>query len=215
MAYQGLDKAMAQLKSKAKENALDYSFIMHCLKNYASPRSKLTQLIKSEALIRIKKGLYVFSEPYLKENLSLEVLANLAYGPSYVSLEWALQKYHFIPEYVAEVTSVTAKKSYKFTCSLARFSYAHVPSTLYATGVTQMEGALMATPEKALTDFLIIRRGRVTSIKEMRLILFEDMRVDDEVLFGLDLNLIKLIYENYKHSAIYYLIKVLEKGQGG
>lgn len=216
MAFQGIDKAMAILRDRAPANEFDYAFIMHCLKGYVSARSKLTQLIKSKALIKIKRGQYVFGQPFVRGSYSLETLANMAYGPSYVSLEWALQKYHLIPEHVVEITSVTWKKSYLFKSPLGRFSYAHIHPSIYAVGITKMEhapyqSALIATPEKALADFLMIRRGKVKSMHEMRMILFEDMRIDEEDLLKLDINLFKKIYAAHQHSAIYYLIKIVEK----
>ena len=45
--------------------------------------------------------------PEIKSPLSREVLANLIYGPSYISLEYGLQHYGLIPERVEIVTSVT------------------------------------------------------------------------------------------------------------
>ena len=218
MSVQGMDKAMAILRKEAPANELDFKFIMYCLSDYKSPRSKLTQLTKSKALIRIKKGLYVFGLPFVKGNYSMETLANIAYGPSYVSLEWALQRYNFIPEHVAEITSVTTKNSYKFTSPIGRFSYSHIHPKGYSVGITRIEnapyqGALIATKEKSLTDFLIIRRGKVKSIREMDLILFEDMRINEEEFFKLNINAIKQIFSAYPHSAIDYLIKILERGR--
>ena len=41
-------------------------------------------------IVRVKKGLYVFGLDYRRGAWSREVLANLIYGPSYVSLDYAL-----------------------------------------------------------------------------------------------------------------------------
>lgn len=41
----GVDPAMAVLQERAIVNELDFQFVMDCLKNYASPRSKLTRRI--------------------------------------------------------------------------------------------------------------------------------------------------------------------------
>ena len=48
------------------------------------------------------------------ELIQLEVLANLIYGPSYVSYEYALTYYGLIPERVFEVTSATTQKNKMF-----------------------------------------------------------------------------------------------------
>ncbi len=47
----------------------------------------------------------------LKRLISKLHPANLLYGPSYVSLEYALHHYSLIPERTAEITSVTPGRS--------------------------------------------------------------------------------------------------------
>ena len=211
-----MDRALAVLRSRAPSEELDYGFVMDCLKEYKSPRTKLTQLLKSGSLIRIKKGLYVFGPLFARRPYSLETLANLAYGPSYVSLEWALQSYGMIPERVEEITSITIKRTQVFTTPVGRFSYAHRPLFAYSAGIrrhlSDHQNYLIATPEKALVDLLVIRRGQVTSISELRQILFEDFRIEEEDLQKLNLDLLKTINAAYPHSSITHLINFLSKG---
>lgn len=102
---QGVDAAMAILRSQAPSEELDYRFVMNCLINYRSPRVKLNHLLNVGALIRVKKGLYVFGKQFSRGPYCLELLANKIYGPSYVSLEWALQFHGLIPERVEVVVS--------------------------------------------------------------------------------------------------------------
>jgi len=71
------------------------------------PRDKISDLLKKGTIIRVKKGLYVFGEDNRKKPYSKEILANLIYGPSYISLDYALQYHGLIPERVEAVTSVT------------------------------------------------------------------------------------------------------------
>jgi len=212
----GIDPALAVLRKRAKANELSYSFVMDCLSAYQAPRAKLTHLLKSGALIRVKKGLYVFTHPLLQGQICRELLANLIFGPSYVSLEWAMAYYGMIPEWVEEITSVTFKRKKEFNSPLGRFSYFHCHPKQYAVGVTLVELSpyqkyLIATKEKALCDLLVIRRGKVVSFKEMCEILFEDFRIEEEDLLSLDLEKLRDIYQAHHHSAIEYLIKVLEK----
>ncbi|NGX43076.1 MAG: hypothetical protein K940chlam7_01367 [Chlamydiae bacterium] len=51
----GMDPAMVVLRTNAPANEIDYGFIMYHLRDYLSPRAKLTQLIKSGALVRVKR----------------------------------------------------------------------------------------------------------------------------------------------------------------
>ncbi len=62
-----MDKAMKILRTRAPSEELDYGFVMDCLKDYRFPRTKLTQLLKANDLIRIKKGLYVFGDLYRRQ----------------------------------------------------------------------------------------------------------------------------------------------------
>src|SRR5581483_4675035 len=110
----GIDSAMLLLRESMVGNVLDYQFVMHMLRRYSSPRAKLSRLLKSEALIHIKKGLYLLGQEFRREPYLPEQIANLMYGPSYVSLEWALRKYGLIPEHVEAVTSVTLKNANEF-----------------------------------------------------------------------------------------------------
>jgi hypothetical protein len=217
--YQGIDAAMAIIQEKALTNILDYQFVMDCLRTYSSPRSKLTRLLKSESLLRIKKGLYLLGPKFRKGPYCLELLANLIYGPSYVSLEKALQFYGLIPKHVEMMTCVTAKKSKLFKTSIVDFSYLHCYPKSYAIGITThsfsyLENPLIATPEKALTDMLTLRRGKVTSLIEMEQILLKDLRIEEEDLVRLDLKRIEQIQKAYPHSAIYFLKKWLTLHKG-
>jgi hypothetical protein len=62
-------------------------------------------------------------------------IANPLYGPSYISLEYALSYYGLIPERVESITSVTTKRSKKFITPLGSFSYEHIPLKAYPIGI--------------------------------------------------------------------------------
>src|SRR5271155_3354533 len=129
---------------------------MECLKTYKNPRVKLNHLLKIVALVRVKKGIYVFGKNFARQPYSSEVLANMVYGPSYISLEWACQYYRLIPEKVTTVTSVTTMRSRKFQTPIGLFTYEHISLKAFTVGVTLVKlsdkhQALMATKEKALT----------------------------------------------------------------
>lgn len=206
-----IDPGIANLLNKAPSEELDYGFVMECLKAYKNPRVKLNDLLKKKALIRVKKGIYIFGKQFARQPYSSEVLANMIYGPSYVSLEWACQYYHLIPEKVTTVTSVTTQRSRQFETPLGLFSYDHIPMSLFPLGIalvkfSDKQQAMMATKEKALTDLLILRRGKFSSKKHFEETLFEDLRIEEEDLKNLDSELLEKIYEARPHSAIKYLI---------
>ena len=73
----------------------------------------------------MKKGLYVFGENNRQRPYSREILANLMYGPSYISLEYALQHYGLIPERVEALTSVTVGRSRNIMMPFAAHGFAY------------------------------------------------------------------------------------------
>lgn len=78
----GLDPGLAVLLEKAPGAVFDYGFVMDCLKAYKNKRVKLNQLLKNGALIRIKKGIYIFGPKVAKQPYSPEIVANMLFGPS-------------------------------------------------------------------------------------------------------------------------------------
>ena len=83
---------------------------MSYLQHLKAPHRKIHSLLKSGALIRVKKGLYILGDAYREEPISLLLLGNLIYGPSYISQEYALQYHGLIPERVDLVTSMTCNR---------------------------------------------------------------------------------------------------------
>ncbi len=67
----------------------DYPLLMHALRKYQKPRDKVRNLIQHGEIIRIKKGVYVLG-PYYQKPYNKYVLANMLYGPSYVTAQSAL-----------------------------------------------------------------------------------------------------------------------------
>lgn len=212
----GIDPGLAILLKKAPSEELEYGFVMDCLREYQNPRIKLHRLLKIGALIRVKKGIYVFGKTFRRHPYCSEVLANMIYGPSYVSLEWACQYWRLIPERVSTVTSVTTKRSKQFATPLGTFTYDHLPMAAYSPGFTYLrfsdrQHALVATKEKALIDLLVLRRGSIRSAKHLKETLFEDLRVEENDINSFDLNLIEEINAAYPHSATKHLIQFIKK----
>lgn len=211
-----MEPAVQKIRELSKGNILDYGLLMSCLGSYASPRNKIGQLIRQGIILRIRKGLYVLGPNYRHGALSMELIANQIYGPSYVSLEWALSFYGLIPEAVHQVSSVTFKRNKNYATSVGHFSYSHCHPKAYTTGlifhrIGPWQTALMATREKAVCDQLVLRRGKVVSDKELEEILFEDFRFEEDDLQTFDLELLKSIHQAYPHSATARFLKLIKR----
>lgn len=116
-------------------NIIDYQTLLGALGRYKSKRDKISHLIKTGEIIRIKKGLYVLNESYRRGQVSLEHLSNLIFGPSYVSLEYALSYYGFIPEKVETVTAVTTGRSRQFQTPLGVFTFRSITLSQFSSGM--------------------------------------------------------------------------------
>jgi len=148
--------AIAQIRQEIGGEVFDYQLLTDALAGYRKPRDKITRLLAGGEILRIKKGLYCFGDVFRREPLSREHIANLIYGPSYVSLEYALSYHALIPERVETVTSVTPRRSRDFHTPLGVFSYRMLKEPRYAVGAILEFAArtpfLLASPEKTLVD---------------------------------------------------------------
>lgn len=169
----------------------DYLALMGALKEHKRPRDKVTKLLRRGEIVRVKKGIYVLGRRLRQGTaVSREILGNLLYGPSYISLDYALSWHQLIPERVETVTSVTIHKSKSFSTPLGRFTYQHVKAKYYSPGITARiqpdgRGFLIAGPEKAIADKVYFSRG-LRSKADMREYLFSDLRMDREEIAHLD-----------------------------
>jgi len=188
---------------------------MDCLSDYKRPRVKLTALLKKRELIRVKKGLYVFGKEYRHRPYSLEVLANLIHGPSYISFEYALSYYGLIPERVTRVTSASWKRAKQFATPVGEFIYFSVSPTRFSAGITwesldEYTHFFIATKEKALVDYIARLKPFRTS-KELREYVIEGMRIDAEDLAKLRRRLVLQIAHCYRNKNVRLLCDSLQK----
>ena len=111
---------------------------------------------KQGFILQLRRGFYV-----LPEVLPPDVyVANKIYGPSYVSLEFALSYHGVIPETVYEITSVTTKATRRFEALDKIFSYRKIKKAAYAGYEIQKQQGLsfyIADAEKAFVDTNYLR----------------------------------------------------------
>ncbi len=120
-------------------------------------RNQIRRWQVQDLLIKIRKGVYILNKNDRKINPSKLFIANQLYGPSYVSLEYALNLYGLIPERVVDITSISTRKTKDFHNELGVFIYRHIKKSCF-TGfsVGKDEAGLsyfIAAPEKAVVDF--------------------------------------------------------------
>jgi len=200
-----------RIRQKVEGEIFDYQVLMDALAEYRKPRDKITKLLASGMIVRIKKGLYCFGEVFRKEPLSREHMANLIYGPSYVSLEYALSHHGLIPERVEGVTSVTTRRSREFNTPFGTFTYRMLKGSRYAVGaIIETIGKipfLVASPEKALVDKVWSdKRFSGLRISDYDAYLTEDLRIDPQGLRGLNRIRLQVIAATYDSAKINNLV---------
>jgi hypothetical protein len=205
---------------KTLQPEVDYQGLMAQMPGLSHPRRKLKELQTKGHLIRLKKGFYVFSSEFIGRAYSPEIVGNLMYGPSYISLEYALSYYGLIPERVNVVTSITSQKNKSFQTPIGVFDYKHLAGQLYPIGVSvkaQDDGRsfLMASCEKALVDLFCVKfdKSLSPSPSDIREALEDDLRINVNELIkqlnSVSLEAMKESYRNRKwpHLLIKFLME--------
>jgi hypothetical protein len=192
---------------------IDAQTLLTVLADYKKPREAILRMIKNDELIRLKNGLYLISEKIKHGNTTIipfEQLANFLYGPSYVSMEWALSFYGMIPEKVYTVTSMTLGRNKEYHTPIGDFSYFQLPARCYSVGVTQKEtpgflgGFLIASPEKALSD-MVFKTCKNLDKDQLKEELIESKRIDPMCFLDLNKELLEEIAKCYHVKSINYL----------
>ncbi len=185
------------------------AMLLEELKDYASPKTKLSRMVQKGECYQITKGLYETDKtvpPYL--------LAGSIYGPSYISFEFALSQYGLIPEAVYTVTCACydKKKKKKYDTPFGVFTYRDVPAAVFPLCVElRNEGGYwyrIASKEKALCDKLYTM-GPVRSVKELAVLLFDDLRMEENAIRELNRSTVESLSQKYHSTNVRKLVTLL------
>lgn len=197
MKYQDFYKTI----KKPYFSRLDISIMGLKVYNY-----QISLWFKKGYIERIKRGLYLFSER--RNELSPEEMSFLIYEPSYISLEFALNHYGFIPEMVYAVTAVSAKTTRKFANKFGKFIYRSIKSSLffgYLALETKNGKYLLAEPEKAILDYLYLNLSRINSEEDI-----EEMRINREMIKKtVNRKKLELYAKKFESKKIQKIIKII------
>jgi hypothetical protein len=172
------------------------------LSGYASPKARLTRLLRAGKLIQLRRGLYVDDMA-----VSRRAIAPALYGPSYISFQYALAAFGLIPERVTVITSASFNKNKDkvFRTPLGEFRYCYLPTVVYPYGITMEEEGgmsyLIASPEKALCD-TVYKTPAAATLASMGALLLEDWRMDRDELLKLDREFIQWIAPMYRRKSL-------------
>lgn len=165
--------------------------------DYGNPGMKITRLVRDEDIIRLKNGLYE-----TEKLISRLQPAQVIYGPSYISFDTALSEYGIIPEYAYHVTNATFSKHKDKVFHSKKYSYYYsdVPAAVFNMEVDSYSlGGYtyrMATREKAVCDKLY-KMPPMKDTDGLCVLMFDDLRFDDEEIANLDYNTVTRLSERY------------------
>lgn len=195
-----------QFRRDVQVEVFDYQLLTKYLQDLKKPRDKVSALVADGKLIRLKKGLYVFGEDWRHGPLNLEMIANLIYGPSCISFEYALSRYGLISERPNIVTSLTIGDTKSFRTPIGMFEYRAIDREKFKVGIEYRDlgsegGYFIASKEKALAD-LVYRTPGIQTLEQLRFYLFEEMRVDEGMFRNLDFQKMHEIAISYKKNSV-------------
>ena len=160
-------KALQTLQASGKKvfSSADLQKILQVAdSNYSHVQA--SRLVKEGVIERVRRGWYVLAS----NRPSDFELANVLYGPSYVSLDSALNFYGILVQSPQEVISATTSLAKKLEAGGKHFSYVHLDRKYYSD-YEKSGDFLIASPEKALIDamfFVALGRGAL-SVEELNL----------------------------------------------
>lgn len=178
---------------------------------YLNKETKLSRDTRDGKIFRIINGLYE-TDP----NTPGYLLASSIYGPSYISFEYALSYYGLIPERVTTITCATfdKKKKKEYNTDFGVFTYRDVPASVYPEEIILKEennySYQIATPEKALCDKLYTL-SPLFNYSNLENMLFNDLRIDQEVFSKLDVDKICKLSELYHSTNVELLAKYMRR----
>ena len=197
------------------DHVLETADLHAFLEDYEAPRDKIHRMLARGLLIPLKRGLFI-KAPAMGGRVRPFEIANLLYGPSYVSFETALSYHGLIPERVASTISATSKRNKQYVTPVGRFEYRYLNRNRYTTGCHWVNegsrGFLIATPEKALAD--VIARESSMGIRGIRGYLEADLRMDLDEVNELRRDLMHAIAAAYGNRNVSALARWLDRSNG-
>ena len=173
----------------------------------------LSNRIRQKKVHKIREWIYISDEKYKEIVMSwsltsfLEFAAtHLIYTPSYLSLEYILFLNNIITENVYTFTLVTTKKTTTLSNSFWVFNYRSVKKDFYGDYIVVKKNWFTwyeATPEKALFDYLYLKRDFVYSEDYI-----EELRINRE---NVNMKKFENIIKKYKSRKMQNILILIKK----
>lgn len=204
---------MQKFVTMFKSGIFPHYVLAQDLNSVKHPEQKIKYLKSKGDVISLMRGWYLQKNTrYSKFHL-----ANLLYGPSYVTGISVLSWQGWISERVYTIHSATIKRGKTLDTPVGRFEYFHMNNEIFHYGIQNYNfgpgmNSIIATPTKAIFDHFIMTPHLQFSGKgDLLLYLENELRMDTNYLKDIDTNLLeKLMLHGQKKrqiSLLYNLAK--------
>lgn len=190
--------------------------LKHLLPGTDSSRyARINRALQAKEIIQVRRGLYVLAPAFRKGPLNTRALAQIIYGPSYISLESALSWHGLIPEAVYTVTCISYGKAKTFDTALGTFSYTRIPQRILFAGVERLQEhqeapIFMANPLKAVLDYIYVRKVNWKDLTP----LFQSLRIEPEDLQIITAAMAEELQDNYTSRRVQKYLVIIRKELG-
>lgn len=180
--------------------------------SFSDINGKIARDVKNGLLYPLVKGIYETDATIHGAKLS-----QFIYGPSYLSFDYVLFTQGLIPEAIYNTftcATFNKRRVKQYTNHFGTFIYRDVPKNVFYLDVSVFtEGCYsyqVASVEKALCDKLY-SLSPVRSIYALKMLLFDDLRIDEDDFYKLDKEKILKIAPLYHSTNLNLLVKLLKE----
>lgn len=174
-------------------------------------KSIIKRAVQEGYLQRLRRDYYLIRNIANKAAINSFELAQLVYGPSYISFESALSYHSWIPERVTVTCSATLKQTQSFITPIGEFSFEKIPNTSFKLGVSYVKESfaryLIADPWKSIADMIYSRKKKWNSINDLML----DLRIEETCIQEHNLDLLSELSHNYSHKLTRKTLQIFYK----
>ncbi len=215
MDFDMAQKALAAMPYVTKQNLGVLLDVSSATLDY-----RVRRMQKEGSLIPLRAGLYVPAQSWLAAGATpgggqrlLEYLSGIVRFPSYVSLEYVLERAGLIPESPFAITCVTQKTPRTYVTAIGTFVYRQIRRPGLFAGYDTMAyrglDIAIASPGKALFDALYLRPFR--TVQDMTAYLLETGRFNWEALASRDRRKFMALIHKTGVPKMKHILTVLQK----
>lgn len=163
----------------------------------------IKRAISAGEILNLRRGLYCLTPKYQKKPLSVYSLVERIYGPSYISFETALSYHGWIPEAVYTCACASFGNSKDFDTPLGMFSYKRVVQNVFFFAVERLADEsgnvfFMASPAKALADYVYARQLKWTSVSDA----IGSLRIEPDDILSVEAPSLNALLNNYTNGRV-------------